>query len=558
MAYRDSTATTGYASSGDVAVPSGAAVDDIAIILAQWDGNTGETFTWPSGFTQLYRSVQSGPETALVGLAWKRLTAADSGTYTVSMSGSAFDYTILCALFSGRHTTDPPVATEVINTTSNTSPVDVTATGVTAVDGDDLLWGAAGDATVLAAGSGFTAPASFTEREDATPDTWSDAAIATRDNVSAGATGDVTGVFTLASGFAGYTAYLVRIPASGGAAPTNTGDGNFPFRSGWLRRSRERGSGRWSVLYKTPLPGASDDADVTVFNDWFFDEASGGVSNISGVASVAFSGSATLSATGALAGSATAAFSTSATLGGVAALSGSTTVTFTTSGTLEQAGSGAMSGAATVAFTTSAVLSGSAALAGSSSAQFTSAATLTATAALSGAAASAFTTAANLSGSAALSGASTVAFATSGVANASAALSGSSVSAFGAVATLTATADLSGHIALTFTTVGTMTAEIVIEPPVVSGGGGGGAMSIGRRKAGSGIWTRIDRDHEIHRLVARSIVAGTPRIVAPSGACCVRGAATGVIAGMPVVALPKGRAVDDNEVLRLLELLEAA
>jgi hypothetical protein len=148
----------------------------------------------------------------------KRLSAVDSGSYTFGTS-SAADWVCQAYAFSGRDTGNPPVAsTANVQNTGQSSPVTVNANGVTALSGDDLLWLDAPDATVTAAVTGHTAPASYTKRQDAVQG-FSDASGSTQDNVGAGATGTVSGSFTLSSGTAGYVATLVRIPATaaGGA-----------------------------------------------------------------------------------------------------------------------------------------------------------------------------------------------------------------------------------------------------------------------------------------------------------------------------------------------------
>jgi hypothetical protein len=217
MAYRSSTTANGTDVSGAVAVPAGAAVNDIALLHAVVDNTTHLPFTWPSGFTQLFGSSQASPDGQCHGLAWKRLTGADSGTYAVSWAGTADDYHINCLLFSGRSTATDPTATENVNTTSNPNPITVTATGLTALAGDDLCWIVGGDITIQDGGTSFAPPSGFTEQIDNANTLWTDSTGATQDNVSAGATGDKSGTWTTTAN-GGWTAYLVRLPA----APSST------------------------------------------------------------------------------------------------------------------------------------------------------------------------------------------------------------------------------------------------------------------------------------------------------------------------------------------------
>lgn len=222
MAFRSSSfnaSLTGGSTSGTVPVPSGAASGDIAIIAISLDYFGSETITWPSGFTEVQNYANLGvPDGNIFGIAWKRLTGADSGTYAISWTSSA-DWLIECALFSGRDATNPPVSNIATNTSANTSPVSVAATGVTAVAGDDLLWIGAVDQTGNGAAS-CSPPSTFTEQQDAQSTDPGGAAggycnvsMATKDNVSAGATGTITGTYTT-SATAGWAASLVRIPAA--------------------------------------------------------------------------------------------------------------------------------------------------------------------------------------------------------------------------------------------------------------------------------------------------------------------------------------------------------
>lgn len=217
MAYRDSTTNSGSSNAPSVAVPSGVAIGDIVILVATIDASAAnfQAGDWPTGFTELQEAdVTTDGHSAAIG--WKRLTAADSGSYTFGNVGASADWIAQAYAFSGRHATNPPVATVNVQNTGQTSPNTVTATGVTAVEGDDLLWVSAPDVTGSGDGTGHTAPTDFTEREDA-ENLWSNLSGATRDDVAAGATGNISGTFTH-NNTAGWAAFLVRIPEGGAAA----------------------------------------------------------------------------------------------------------------------------------------------------------------------------------------------------------------------------------------------------------------------------------------------------------------------------------------------------
>jgi len=226
MAYRDSTSAIGTSTSCVVAVPTGVQADDIVILVGTVDGS-GNTFTgnWPAGFTQFYQTNLTGGDGQQMACAWKRLTGADSGNYTFgSLDAGAPGWVAQAVAFSGRHTTDAPVATAATDETGdNTTPVSIVASGVTAIAGDDLLWIAAPDVSATGVANGFTAPSSptFVEREDE-ENGFSALSIATLDAASAGATGAITGTLALSSGNANWTAYLVRIPVAVTGAITVT------------------------------------------------------------------------------------------------------------------------------------------------------------------------------------------------------------------------------------------------------------------------------------------------------------------------------------------------
>lgn len=226
MAYRDSTSAVGDTATPAVAVPAGVAANDIIILVATIDsGSPFAPGVFPSGFTEIAEAnVTADGHTSAVG--WKRTTGADSGSYTFSALPSAANWVCQAFAFSGRHTTNPPVvSTPNIQNTPQSSPITVSANGVTAVLGDDLIWISAPDVTSVNAGNGHTAPASYTEREDA-ENGWSNLSGATRDNVAAGATGTVSGTFALSQDTAGWAAYLVRIPVAGGTTFNSTPGGS--------------------------------------------------------------------------------------------------------------------------------------------------------------------------------------------------------------------------------------------------------------------------------------------------------------------------------------------
>ena len=239
MAYHDSTTGSGASQTPAVAVPNAGgasplAADDIVILVATTD-NVDAVFDaadWPTGFTELGEVNLTGDGQS-VAVGWKRLTGADTGSYTFGNlgGGATPDWVCQAYAFRGRHTTDPPViSTIATNDAANTTPVSVTANGVTALDGDDLLMLSIPDVRASGAANGHAAPTNYTEREDA-ENAWSNLAGFTRENVSAGATGSITATLTLSSDSSGWAAILVRIPSAAVAAgqPTVKRFGGVPF-----------------------------------------------------------------------------------------------------------------------------------------------------------------------------------------------------------------------------------------------------------------------------------------------------------------------------------------
>jgi hypothetical protein len=228
-AQRSSASSNGTGTTPSVTVPTGVATDDIIIIACQIDAAAADfqTADWPTGFTELAESDNPAgqPDGQTHAIGWKRATGADSGTYTFGNVGASGDWICEAVAFSGRDTTNPPIiSSTALNTSSNASGVSVTANGVTALANDDLMWVGSLDPTDSVPGSAFTPPSSpivFTERQDVTR-AFCGLSVATADAVSAGATGTISGTATFSGTGAGYVAWTVRIPVSGGGGGSPT------------------------------------------------------------------------------------------------------------------------------------------------------------------------------------------------------------------------------------------------------------------------------------------------------------------------------------------------
>ncbi len=121
-----------FTSSKTTAVPTGSAIDDVAVLTGDvWTAGATPTVTWPSGFTEItaaHTTAATGDGTQHTFAAWKRLTAADSGNYSVSFSATVWN-NVQCSTWIGCLASGDPV--EAVNTNSGTSGTTIATTAVT-------------------------------------------------------------------------------------------------------------------------------------------------------------------------------------------------------------------------------------------------------------------------------------------------------------------------------------------------------------------------------------------------------------------------------------------
>lgn len=204
MAFRSSTnITPGNGTSFAISVPTGAASGDIAVVTMYCE--VEDTITAPSGFTQ--KSDPRAGTAATTGrliVFWKRLTAADTGTYTFSWTNTSWR-DASCALFSGRSTSgDPFEASNTGVSSGNTA----TVTAITATANADLYGG-----TICYNTGDLTPPAGTTERYDGNTH-----AMVTQDALSAGSTGSLA--FAWTNGIT--TAFIGSLHIAGGGGSSLT------------------------------------------------------------------------------------------------------------------------------------------------------------------------------------------------------------------------------------------------------------------------------------------------------------------------------------------------
>ncbi len=214
MAFRSSATTL---ANGNLTLPAGLTAGDSILIgcSADFTGINWTASTLGGGVALLDGPTNisaDGQSIALYGGVYT------SGNISMNASGGG-DVTYYVVCFSGRAGTTPfTVQATTPNTGSGTT---ITLTGVTAAANDDIA-----AFFMLDTGGGSVTQASYnfslTERID-TGQGFTMAAVATRDNVSSGATGNLTSTASAGTAFGGW---VVRIAvAAGGAATSRDNEG---------------------------------------------------------------------------------------------------------------------------------------------------------------------------------------------------------------------------------------------------------------------------------------------------------------------------------------------
>lgn len=206
MAHRSSSSLTGAnGTSAAVPVPTGAAVNDIAVVGIYLESTA--VISGPGGFTNKSTLNTSAAARGSLSVWWKRLTAADTGTYSFSWTGSAWRAAV-CGLWSGRVTSGDPfdgtVGTAESTTTVSTLAV---STSPANASGDAVgMW------TDFTGGNAWTPPGGYTERQDVDVVT-----LDTADAVAAGSTGSISASANV-SGF--MKAFIGVLQVAGGSTPS--------------------------------------------------------------------------------------------------------------------------------------------------------------------------------------------------------------------------------------------------------------------------------------------------------------------------------------------------
>lgn len=215
MAYVDSKTTYNAGTNSLTITTPTYTTGDVLIAIWTQDGNA--TLTKPTGWTQVRTDHVSNGDVQTMAWAWKVSTGSDSFTFTGS-NGSSMAGSV--ASYSGRDGTTPVEISSGNNPNLSTppnSPVTLTGTGVTtSTNGCDIVMMGSVDSSGFS--GSFTAGGSLTLRTSTgTGLSFSTSALADYNQTSAGATGDQTMTWTLASTHGNFVAYLVALkPSSGG------------------------------------------------------------------------------------------------------------------------------------------------------------------------------------------------------------------------------------------------------------------------------------------------------------------------------------------------------
>lgn len=217
MAFRSSSNLVGSSTTtAAVPVPASAAINDIAVVGLYMESTAAISGGGiPAGFTNKVSLQNTAASRGRLDVFWKRLTAADSGTYTFSWSGATFR-AAACGLWSGRITTGDPFDNFVLGTGSAESTVTVTTLNVAASPAASL-GDAVGFWTNFNGGAAFTPPGSYTEQQDVSGVITLD----TRDAIAAGATGNVTATASITDFMKAFLGVLAPAGAVAASAPPN-------------------------------------------------------------------------------------------------------------------------------------------------------------------------------------------------------------------------------------------------------------------------------------------------------------------------------------------------
>jgi hypothetical protein len=206
MAFRSAATANNYNASVTVTKPTGTANNDIIILVSN---SAAGTLTYPAGFTTFYTFGN-------VVAAWK-LASSEGADYTITGATSVIN--VIAASWSGRSASPalPEVGTDSGGTSS--PPITAVLTGVTAATGDDIAVFCCNGPVDNAGVWSSTPPTNYTKALDSDAD-YVEMFLWYRDNVSSGATGNLSATLTCTGGSpaSGWHGFVVPISAPGGSS----------------------------------------------------------------------------------------------------------------------------------------------------------------------------------------------------------------------------------------------------------------------------------------------------------------------------------------------------
>ena len=160
--YRSSSSTGNdvFVTAANIPVPAGATTGDVVIATVATWGGSPPPVTAPAGFTlkATYTGTDSGGADT-VRVYWKRLTAADTGTYQFTWSGRRWSSGHAIAVSGAAPSGDP---VEAINRAGSASATSFPTTTVATTSSPLLVWLGRNDEPT----SQHTPPTGFTEVQD--------------------------------------------------------------------------------------------------------------------------------------------------------------------------------------------------------------------------------------------------------------------------------------------------------------------------------------------------------------------------------------------------------
>jgi hypothetical protein len=249
---------------------------DYVAALVSADANADCDDATLTGFTRIDVQNTATPD----GHSWayfEIVNATGSEGATATLGGiTAVDSGIIIVSMSGRATTSPRTfLTPTLNTSTNSSPVSLDATSGTATEGDDILFLVGLNPTSSNTPWVFTPPTNYSEQEEGTSQAWNALTLATRNAVSAGAVGTLSGSAALSGQSAGWLAFVVAVKAfaatewfGGQAQSAQWFDEDLPVSNGVsVGRADEADTALARDLDKQVATGRADETNTALTRD---------------------------------------------------------------------------------------------------------------------------------------------------------------------------------------------------------------------------------------------------------------------------------------------------